>query len=180
MSELLPPNATVLERRVSMTNARITGIPVGIAMLVSADDIPLSFLPWLAWHLSVTSWNDGWPEEKKRRRLKTAIRTARIRGTATAVSQVCASFGANITMREWFETTPRGRPGTFEIIMTAGVADGAPPTAACVAEIIADVDAVKRGTAHYEFTQSFAAKGKPAVAAAMRVALYGRLNLSER
>ena len=87
MSELLPPNSTALERRVATTNARITGIPVDIAKLVNADDIPLSFLPWLAWHLSVTSWNDSWSEQTKRSRIKTAIRTARIRGTATAVRQ---------------------------------------------------------------------------------------------
>ena len=180
MSELLPPNSTALERRLATTNARITGIPVDIATLVSADLIPLSFLPWLAWHLSVTSWNDSWSEQTKRSRIKTAIRTARIRGTATAVRQVCASFGANVAMREWFETTPRGKPGTFEIVMTAGTADGAPPTAECVAEVIADVNAVKRGTAHFSFTQGFAANGRVSVGAAMRVAVYGRLNLSER
>lgn len=179
MSELLPPNATALERRVATTNARITGIPVDIGTLVSADDIPLTFLPWLAWHLSVTSWKDSWTEETKRTRLKTAIRIARIRGTATAVRQVCASFGANVAMREWFETTPREKPGTFQIVMTAGTADGAPPTAECVAEIIADVNAVKRGTAHFSFTQGFAAKGRPDVAAAARMAVHCRLNLSD-
>lgn len=180
MSELLPPNATALERRVATTNARITGIPVDIATLVSTDDIPTSFLPWLAWHLSVTSWKDSWPEETKRNRLKTAIRIARIRGTATAVRDVCASFGANVAMREWFETTPRGRPGTFQIVMTVGTADGAPPTAECVTEIIADVNAVKRGTAHFSFTQGLAAKGRLGVGAAMRVAVYDRLSLSDR
>ena len=172
MSELLPPNATALERRVATTNATITSIPVDIATLMNADEIPLPFIPWLAWHLSVTSWKDSWPEETKRSRLKTAIRIARIRGTATAVREVCASYGANIAMREWFETTPRGRPGTFEIIMTAGAADGAPPTAECVADIIADVNAVKRGTAHLSFTQGFSMRGRQRVAAAARVAMY--------
>lgn len=180
MSELLPPNATALERRVATTNARITDIPVDISTLVSADDIPASFLPWLAWHLSVTSWKPSWPEQTKRNRLKTTIRIARIRGTATAVRQVCASFGANVAMREWFETTPRGKSGTFEIVMTAGTADGAPSTAECVTEIIADVNAVKRGTAHFSFTQGFSAKGRPGIGAAARVATYTRLNLSDR
>jgi phage tail P2-like protein len=180
MSELLPPNATALERRVAITNARVTGIPVHIDSLMSADEVPLPFLPWLAWHLSVTSWKDSWPEETKRSRLETAIRIARIRGTATAVRQVCESFGANVVMREWFETTPRGKPGTFEIAMTAGTADGAPVTAECVAAIIDDVNAVKRGTAHFLFKQELSMLGRPGVGAAVRVAVHGRLNLTDR
>jgi phage tail P2-like protein len=179
MSELMPPNATALERRIAATNAGINDISVDIGKLMNPDEIPLPLLPWLAWHLSVSSWKDAWPEKVKRARVKTAIRTAKIRGTATAVRQVCASFGQNVVMREWFETKPRGRPGTFEILLTAG-ADGAPATAECVAEIIADVNAAKRGTAHFSFTQRFSMRTWQPLGAAVRMATYYRLSLSDR
>ncbi|WP_050882088.1 phage tail protein I, partial [Burkholderia pseudomallei] len=102
------------ERRLADTNARISDIPVDIGALMDPDAIPLRFLPWLAWHLGVETWKDYWPEQVKRARVKAAIRIARKKGTAAAVREVCASFGANVAMREWFEKTPKGRPGTFE------------------------------------------------------------------
>ena len=179
MSDLLPPNATVLERRVGITNARISSIPIDMSTLIDPDQIALPLLPWLAWHLSVTSWNDAWSEETKRVRVKEAIRTARIRGTATAVRQVCASFGSNVVMREWFEMAPRGKPGTFEIVMTVGADNGAPATAECVADIIAEVNRVKRGTAHYWFVQGLSMRARQCVGAAARVAVYQRVNLAD-
>ena len=180
MSELLPPNATALERRIATTNARISSIPIDIGTLMDPDEIPLPLLPWFAWHMSVGTWRDSWPEEVKRARVKAAIRIARIRGTATAVRQVCASFGANVSMREWFGMTPRGKPGTFEIVLEAGVINGVPSTVEYVADIIAAVNRAKRGTAHYTFTQGFAMKACQRVGAAARVAVYGRLNLTDR
>ncbi|PTB19552.1 phage tail protein I [Trinickia symbiotica] len=180
MSELLPPNATPLERRIATTNGRISSLPVDIGTLMDPNEIALPFLPCLAWHLSVDSWRDSWPEVIKRARVKTAIRVARIRGTAEAVRQVCASFGANVVMREWFDMTPRGKPGTFEIVMTAGFVNGLPATAESVADVIAEVNRAKRGTAHYTFTQGFSSQARQRVGAAARVAVYCRLNLSDR
>lgn len=180
MSELLPPNATAIERRVATTNARISTMPIDIDTLIDPDAIPLSLLPWLAWHLSVDTWRDSWPEKVKRARVKAAIRIARIRGTATAVREVCASFGANVTMREWFEMTPRGKPGTFEIVLDSGVINGLPSTAEYVSDIIAAVNRAKRGTAHYTFTQRLSMRGCQRVGAAARVAAYRRLNLTRR
>ncbi len=106
MNKLLPPNATVLEQRLAEANAPLGAIPVTLDTLMDPDRIPLAFLPWLAWHMGVETWKDYWPEQVKRARVKAAIRIARIKGTAEAVRQVCASFGANVAMREWFETAP--------------------------------------------------------------------------
>lgn len=179
MNNLLPPNATVLERRLAQANAGISNIPVDIGSLMDPDEIPLPFLPWLAWHMGVDTWKDYWPEEVKRARVKAAIRIARKKGTAEAVRDVCASFGANVAMLEWFEKTPKGKPGTFEIVMTVGGRDGVPATATYVDDIIAEVDRAKRGTAHYTFTQGFAMQGIQRVGAAARAALYRRLNLTD-
>ncbi|WP_175815560.1 phage tail protein I [Burkholderia diffusa] len=179
MNNLLPPNATPLERRLATTNAAISDIPVTLDVLMDADAIPLRFLPWLAWHFGVDTWRDEWPEAVKRAHVKSAIRIARKKGTAAAVREVCASFGANVVMREWFETTPQGEPGTFEIILTVGSRDGVPVTAQYVADIIAEVDRAKRGTAHYKLTQGYGAIGTIGVAAGARVALYRRLSLTD-
>ncbi|WP_207003893.1 phage tail protein I [Trinickia mobilis] len=179
MNSLLPPNATVLERRLAQANAGVSDIPVDIGTLMNPDDIPLPFLPWLAWHVGVETWKDYWPEQVKRARVKTAIRIARIKGTAEAVRQVCTSFGANVAMREWFEMTPRGRPGTFEILLTVGARDGVPATVEYVADIRAEVDRAKRGTAHYTFKQGYDATGAQRIGAGARAAVYRRLSLSD-
>lgn len=176
---LLPPNATVLERRLAQANADVRDIPVEIDTLMDPDRIPLRFLPWLAWHMGVDTWRDEWPEQVKRARVKSAIRIARKKGTADAVRDVCASFGANVVMREWFEKTPRGVPGTFEIVMTVGARDGVPATAQYVNDIRAEVDRAKRGTAHYTFTQGFSMHGPIGVACGVRAAVYRRLSLTD-
>jgi phage tail P2-like protein len=179
MNSLLPPNATVLERRLARANSSISDIAVDIRSLIDPDNIPLPFLPWLAWHVGVDTWKDYWPEQVKRARVKAAIRIARIKGTAEAVRMVCASFGANVVMREWFQLTPPGRPGTFEIVMTAGARDGVPASAEYVADIRAEVDRAKRGTAHYVFKQGYSASGSLRVGAVARAAVYRRLHLAE-
>jgi phage tail P2-like protein len=179
MSELLPPNATRLERRLATTNARLSDIVVPLGTLMNADTVPLTLLPWLAWHLGVDTWKDYWPESVKRARVRAAIRIARQKGTAEAVRQVCASFGAHVAMREWFEQTPRGKPGTFEIVVTVGERNDLPCTAQYVADIIAEVDRVKRGSAHYTFTQHTVRAGTVGVVAATRIGLYRRLFLSD-
>ncbi|RKU01823.1 phage tail protein I [Burkholderia sp. Nafp2/4-1b] len=177
---LLPPNASVLERRLAQVNSAISALPVALGTLMDPDAIPLAFLPWLAWHVGVDTWHADWPEHVQRARVKAAIRIARLKGTAEAVRQVCASFGAHVVMREWFEMCPRGKPGTFEIVLSAGSHEGVPATAALVAEIMAEVDRAKRGTAHYTFTQGASAAGTQRVGAVARVAVYGRLALSDR
>ncbi|WP_186018377.1 phage tail protein I [Burkholderia gladioli] len=180
MNSLLPPSATVLERRIAEASAPATAVPVTLDTLMDPDRVPLAVLPWLAWHMGVETWKDYWPEQIKRARVKAAIRIARMKGTAEAVRQVCASFGANVALREWFELTPKGRPGTFEILLTVGDRDGVPATAAYVADIIAEVDRAKRGTAHYTLTQGFSASARQRIGAGARAALYRRLNLTDK
>ncbi|SFJ78724.1 phage tail protein, P2 protein I family [Paraburkholderia megapolitana] len=179
MPGLLPVNSTPLERSIAATTARTFDIPVPLADLMNPDTIPLALLPWLAWHLGVDTWKDYWPEQVKRARVKAAIPIARKRGTAAAVRDVVATFGANIAMREWFELEPPGVRGTFEIVMTVSSRDGTPATAAYVADIIAEIDRVKRASAHYTFTQGLSMQGTQRVAAAVRPALYRRLSLTD-
>ncbi|MGC2960178.1 phage tail protein I [Paraburkholderia graminis] len=179
MSDLLPPNSTTHERNLARVAARISDIPSPLAVLMDPDAIPLPLLPWLAWHLGVDAWKDYWSEQTKRARVKAAIPIARKNGTAAAVREVVAAFGANIALREWFEMTPRGVPGTFDVVLTVSSREGRAPTAALVADIIAEIDRTKPVSAHYSFTQGFSMQGTQRVAAAVRPALYRRLSLSD-
>ena len=77
MNDVLPPNATRLERRLAATNARIDDVPTPLATLMNPDAIRSDLLPWLAWHLGVDAWKDYWPEYVKRARVGQAIPIAR-------------------------------------------------------------------------------------------------------
>jgi phage tail P2-like protein len=179
MSKLLPPNSTRTERNLATVAARISDIPSPLTSLMNPDTIPAALLPWLAWHLGVDAWKDYWPEQIKRARVKAAISIARKKGTAAAVREVVATFGANVALREWFEQTPRGKPGTFDVVLTVSSRNGESPTAALVADIIAEIDRTKPVRAHYSFTQGFSMQGAQRVAAAVRPALYRRLSFSD-
>ena len=102
MRSLLPPNATELERNATAVAGVISDLPVPLRSLIDPDAIPAHLLPWLAWHLGIDTWKDYWPEQVKRARVRSAISIARKKGTAAAVREVVASFGANIALREWW------------------------------------------------------------------------------
>jgi phage tail P2-like protein len=179
VSNLLAPNATATERNLAAANGALSDIPTPIADLMNPDKIPAALLPWLAWHMGIDAWKDYWPEQIKRARVKSAISIARKNGTAAAVREVVAAFGGNIALREWFETTPRGVPGTFDVVLTVAGRDGVAPTATFIADIIAEIDRTKPVRSHYSFTQGFAMQGTQRIAVAVRPALYCRLQLSE-
>ena len=53
--DLLPANATPLERALAETTARLSDVAVPIRDLWSPENCPTELLPWLAWALSVDS-----------------------------------------------------------------------------------------------------------------------------
>lgn len=179
MANLLPPNATELERRLADVNGAIGVLPIPRRTLIDPDTIPAHLLPWLAWHLGIDTWKDYWPEQIKRARVKAAIPIARKKGTAAAVRAVVASFGANIVLREWWQMEPPGPPGTFDLVMTVSSRDDIPSTADFVADIVAEIDRTKPVRAHYTFTQGFSMHGRQQIGAGAQVALYRRLELTD-
>lgn len=179
MTNLLPPNASRHERNIAAANAAIGDIDVPLRSLMDPHTIRLDLLPWLAWHLGVDTWKDYWPESVKRDHVRQAIPIARRKGTAAAVRDVVATFGANLVLREWFEMAPRGTPGTFDIVMTVTGRNGEPATAEYVADIIAEIERTKPVRAHYTFTQGYSMQGHVGVAAAAQPALYRRLSLTD-
>lgn len=175
MDSLLPPNATPFER--DLEHATKRDIPVPVRRLWDADHCPADCLPWLAWSLNVETWSPEWPEAVKRERVKEAISIARKKGTVQSVREVVRTFGASIALREWFETSPRGRPHTFEITLL--VNSGLPQTASYQQDIIDAVDAAKPVRSHYTLVAGVQATGGLNINAQVRPAQHVRLSLSD-
>jgi phage tail P2-like protein len=177
---LLPPNSTIHERALEFASSRVGDIPIPLELLNDPQNIPLSMLPYLAFGRGIDSWSSDWPEQVKRARVAQAIPIARRKGTVSAVEDVVAAFGAAVSIREWWETTPQGTPGTFDVVLTVSARDGKSPTAAYVADIVAEIDRVKPLTRHYTFTQGVQLQADIGIIGAARFAVFARLSLTEK
>ncbi|SFU24698.1 phage tail protein I [Paraburkholderia aspalathi] len=179
MNELLPPNSTTHERNLATVAARLGDIAVPLRDLTNPDTCPLAILPWLAWHLGADRWQDYWSEAEKRDRVRRTIPIAKKKGTVGAVRAALAAFGVDLILREWWELTPPGTPGTFDVVLTVHGREGTRITADLVRDVLEEIDRTKRLSAHYTFTQGVTVTGTQPVAGAIRPALYRRLCLTE-
>lgn len=170
-NSLLPPNATRFERALEAIAARI----VGVDAPADIDDpmtCPAWILPWLAWGLSVDTWDADWTERDKREAVASSIALHRIKGTRLSVESVLRRFDQLARVVEWHETLPRGTPHTFEIILPIDV-DGALPggmrtTAAFAEAIIREISRVKPLREHFRLVQQLSSAGSIGVAGAVR------------
>lgn len=174
---LLPPNATSAERSIEGATARLADVPVNFRQLWDPDTCPAGLLPWLAWGLSIDTWNPAWPENVKRAQIRASMGVHRRKGTVQAVEDTVAAFGAGLVIREWWQLTPKGTPHTFEITLTVADLEGAPPPADYIDDIIAQIGRVKPARSHFEFTQGLQSTGGVGVVAAARVGVFARLQL---
>jgi len=174
---LLPPNASAVERALEASTARLSGVPVTLRQLVDPWTCPLHILPYLAWALSIDTWDSDWPEAVKRARVAQAISIQRRKGTASSVRDVVRSFGGSLAIREWWEMTPRGDPHTFQIVLSlTGIVRGS-RTAAYTDAVIAEIQRTKPVRSHFTFTQAIEAAGGMRAVAAARPATFARLTL---
>ncbi|MCO5411192.1 phage tail protein I [Ralstonia mojiangensis] len=112
---LLPANATPLERALAQTILTLLDTPVPLNQLWDADTCPVPLLPYLASARSVDRWNANWPEEVKRRVVRDAFAVHQRKGTAGALRRALEPLGYRLTVREWWQTQPPGRRGTFSL-----------------------------------------------------------------
>lgn len=168
-ASLLPYNSTPVERAIEGAQSLIGDVPTPLRDLWNPDTCPLNLLPWLAWALSIDAWSPNWPESVKRDRVRRAIDIQRHKGTAKSVQDVVAAYGANVAIREWWETTPKGAPHTFTLTLFAG-------DASLVDAIIADVTATKPLRSQFTFTQAVATAGAIGVTGGFRPVLYVRFD----
>lgn len=173
---LLPPNATALERGAAAATARLSDVPTPLRDQWNPDTCPASLLPWLAWSLGVAAWKPYWSERIKRQRIRDAVEIHRRRGTAQSVRRVVESFGAGVAIREWWQTTPKGEPHTFELVLTVRVDTYA---AELQNDIVQEVMRVKPVRSHFNLIAGIAAEGGIGTYAAARPTTYRRIQLEE-
>ena len=146
--------------------------------LWNPDTCPLEFLPWLAWAMGVEAWRSEWPEAIKRALVRNAIQVQRQRGTLKSVRDTVASFGGAISIREWWQTAPKGAPHTFELVFTMTGQDGEQASAAFVQDVMAEVSRVKPLRSHFTFIQGLSAQASLKLACVGRPVAYTRLDMN--
>ncbi len=115
MADLLPENASEVERAYDRVTGRVDAIPVAVAALWHVDTCPEEHLAWLAWAFSVDEWNPAWPESQKRGAIRAAFDVHRAKGTLHAVRAALEPLGLEIGVTEWFDLEPPGAPYTFSM-----------------------------------------------------------------
>ena len=155
---MLPPNSSDFESAWETLISELLHSDQPIETLYNPALCPADMLPYLAWALSVDSWNPSWPDTIKRQVIAAAPELHRIKGTKAAVIQALASLNIEADYAEWHETGDA--PGTFQI--TAFVRDNLDANGETLlnAQVINDVrkyiDNVKRGSQHYRLRTGIA------------------------
>ena len=175
---LLPPNASALDRAAEVVIDRhLSAIPQPHRAQWNPDTCPMETLPWLAWQMGVEAWRSEWPENIKRDIVRNAIQVQRQRGTIKSVRDTVESFGGAISIREWWQTAPKGTPHTFELVFTMTGQDGEQASAAFVQDVMAEVSRVKPLRSHFTFIQGLNAQASIQLACVGRPVAYTRLDM---
>lgn len=175
---LLPPNASALERGLEAAATRVGEVPIPLPTLWDPETCPVELLPWLAWGLSIDTWDPDWTEERKRLETARAIEIQRRKGTPAAVEAVLERFDALLEMVEWFEAEPQLEPHRFRVSMPLLMGGGDRATAAFAERLVREIYRVKPLRSHLEFVQSIAAAATLNVVGVARTAGFVRLNLT--
>lgn len=176
-NSLLPPNATRLERALEVGGARI----VDVHAPADIDDpmtCPVELLPWLAWGLSVDTWDADWTEADKRAAVAGSIELHRRKGTRMSVETVLGRFDQLARLVEWHQATPRRPAHTFDVIVpmvVGGVAAGGRRATAAFADaIVREVARVKPLREHMRLVQRITAAGAVGIQGVVRAVSYTR------
>ena len=96
MTGIAPVSASAVERGMDeVSAARVTALPVTLPTTAwNADLIPETWLPVLAWALSVDLWNPDWPPKRQRAAIKDAYAQHRLKGTPAGWKLVLDRIGA--------------------------------------------------------------------------------------
>lgn len=154
-TSLLPANVSDLERDLEIALARLEDIEIPIATLWNPWKCPLEVLPFLAWAVSVDLWRSDWLESVKRSVVANSMSGHRRKGTRPAVEQALNALGVTVELVEWFEMSPQGQPGTFEVTAWANkniTPDEVLLTPDLYDQLKATVDNAKNTRSHYSFS----------------------------
>ena len=112
---ILPPNATPAE--LALEEAIVSSVPdlTPVAQLMNPDTCPAHLLGWLAWAMSVDTWDAGWSEPVKRDVIRNSVSVHRLKGTRAAVMTALEALDFNVDLTEWWQETTPAQPHTFRL-----------------------------------------------------------------
>lgn len=149
---------------------RTDGLAAPIAALLNPATCPAHLLGWLAWAMSVDTWDSSWSDAVKREVIQASVPVHRIKGTRAAVMTSLKALGFHTDLTEWFQDVPPGPPGTFRLdaygedVLAAGFQIDA-QLLDTVTRIIADST---RLSAHYSFRVGESFRQTPALKTGLR------------
>lgn len=139
--------------------------------ILDVDNVDERFLPFLAAWFRVEYWDDSLSTDLKRQKVKEALAVFRLLGTPTAVDQtldfLADAYGVSLTLREWFEMSPEGQRGTFEVLLSTA-RSGAVLDDGIYNRIEAGVERNKRKSQHWGLRVSSENQGDVILAGWMR------------
>lgn len=115
MNNLLPPNATNLEKNVAKVGSKISNLHIPFVELHSIEKCPVSHLPWLAWQYRVEYWNPNWSEQEKRQAVRDSKDFNMQRGTRSSISSLLKTVVTEFEIKAWHEFKPMLQPHTFVV-----------------------------------------------------------------
>lgn len=176
-ASLLPPNATDQER--ALEDAMRAGIDLSkVGTLWDPATCPPEVLPYLGWGLAIARWDPEWSEAEKRAAVADAIPFHRRKGTRAIVRETLDRFHPLLQVVEWWETSPKGTPHTFEVRAPAADIPASFLTSDTAAAIIRDIASVKPARSHFTFVQSLEAQGTLWLGAGGTLATFARFDLA--
>lgn len=176
-AHLLPPNATPLERALSVAPAlSLEQVPVAIDTLWNPWTIDASLLPWLAWQLSIDIWDSAWSEAEKRAAIADAIAFQRRKGTPASLRTVLDRFDPMIQIVEWFKDRETLDPYTFRLELPLLADSDIVYDDLTVAQILRDIAQVKPVRADFTAVYRMQADVQAWLVSAAGIAGQGRLD----
>lgn len=113
--DMLPANASTLERAAALTAAGIEQVEIPLRALWDPYSCPEPFLVHLAAAWSVDRWVESWPVDVKRKVIAGAFNLHQRKGTRSAIRKAVEPLGFVVEFVEWYRMVPRGVPGTFRL-----------------------------------------------------------------
>ncbi|MCF6221635.1 MAG: phage tail protein I [Robiginitomaculum sp.] len=165
LKTILPSTSSDLEKALDINSAARFDHDLPIDKLWSAETCPVQLLPFLAWALSVDTWNSDWPEHIKRKVIATSAYVHRYKGTAAGIRAALDALELGVEISEWFEHG--GDPYTFTadvMVSTRGL------TASEIEDIKSTIAYTKNARSHLERLRIYlAAYAKKYIGVAMKV-----------
>jgi phage tail P2-like protein len=123
MVSLLPPNSTDMERAIEHAGS-LGHIDCPIDTISNPRTCAESFLPFLAWALSVDFWDETWTIDIKRQVVAAAWESHAYKGTVHGLEVALATLDLDTSVTQWFDYG--GDPYKFKVdvdISSRGLSD---------------------------------------------------------